>query len=64
MSNKIRAKLVERKITNRSIAKKAGVSPAAICKTLKGEITSTKLRTAIADELGTTPEKLPWPKAA
>lgn len=63
MSNKIRAKLVAKGISNAAIARKAGVTRSAIQMTIKGVRKNPRLQQAIADELGSTPDKL-WKNAA
>lgn len=63
MSNKIRSKLVALGITNRSIAAELDVSPALVCMTISGKRKSPTVQAAVADKLGTTPDKL-WKKAA
>lgn len=61
--NKIKARLVEKGVVMADIARELGVTRQAIYMTLSGTLKSTRIQEALAQRLGTTPDKL-WRKAA
>jgi lambda repressor-like predicted transcriptional regulator len=60
MNRKIRAMMVEKGITNVSIAKQLNVKPSTIAVVANGHGKSERIQKALADALGVTIEEL-WP---
>lgn len=62
LSKKIRIEMILKNVTGSKIARGIGVDRSAINKTIRGKITSNRLRKAIADAIGCNVMEL-WPDA-
>lgn len=58
----IKIALLRTEITQAAIARKIGVAPISVSRTIKGEIASQRIRQAIADALSMDIKKI-WPHA-